>query len=392
MRVFFDGAIYSIQKYGGINRYFKNLMEHFPEAIESTLVTSVIPPDFPAEVRILESKAPGWLSHHKITRRWAEARIGRSIFNRGQPDIIHPTYFRSLTRDSFQQIKNRNNRNVPVVYTVYDFTHERFQDQIKHSARQIKWKSNAIQRADAIICISESTKNDLGEYYPDALDKAVVIYLADELGKAKSSSLGIEDTVKQKYFLFVGGRNDYKNFSKLLLAMRIVRKTDESHQLVCVGASFTENEWKEIDELGLSSAVRSVGRVGDSQLKSLYENCAAFVFPSCYEGFGIPLLEAMGCEAPILASNQSCFPEILDGVGLLFDPTNENEMADQMLQIVDCRCDREKLIEDGLRRYQAFSWRRRQRRRRSCMRSSLGELTRHASECFLARSQSQPDA
>ncbi len=357
MKVFYDGAIFSIQKYGGINRYFKNLIEYLPEHVQATLVTSAEP--FPVSSRhnVLSCSAPPWLSWQKSLRRFVEARIARKHFLDGQPDIIHPTYNRSLTRNYFENFSSGKQR-APVVLTIYDFTHERYGDQIKNAERQVAWKSAAIKQADAIICISQSTMNDLAEYHPDAVNKAVVIHLADELGAVEANSQGIEQALTEKYFLFVGGRSEYKNFLRLLEATRILHRAAPEYRLFCVGAPLSSDEVSVIDQLGLGGVVESFGRVDDAQLKMLYQQCVAFVYPSLYEGFGIPLLESMGCGAPILASNSSCFPEILDGVGMLFDPLNVQEIADKMLQVARGEFDRQKSVEQGFERYCEFSWER----------------------------------
>ena len=355
MKVIFDGAIYSIQKHGGINRYFKNLMQHLPDSISLSLVTSVIPDDLPERVNVFQCYSPKWASSIKSLRRMFEARQCRNIYKREKADLVHVTYNRPLTRDYLGE-PSKGDKPVPLVLTVYDFTHERFRDSIKNAERQVEWKRKAIQRADAIICISESTLQDLREYYPAESEKASVIYLADELGAVQADQQGIESWLSNPYFLFVGGRVDYKNFQSLLPTFRKVHQKFPEFRLICVGKPFGQLEQKLIDEAGLGDAVFSIGHASDRQLKMLYQRCRAFVYPSLYEGFGIPLLEAMGCGAPILASDRSCFPEILGDAGWLFDPENGNDITEKLMAVASGDFDRDEFAKRGLQRYTMFSW------------------------------------
>ena len=242
--------------------------------------------------------------------------------------------------------------------TIYDFTHEKFVEQIRHAERQVKWKSQAIKKADGIICISRSTFEDLKKYHPGAESKATVIYLSDELQDVEADVVEVGDWVESEFLLFVGGRNDYKNFDGLLEAFKILGTQHESLHLICVGAPFGASESEKIKSFGLEQRVHCAGRVSDKGLKALYERCAAFVFPSLYEGFGIPLLEAMGCGAPIVAAEHSCFKEISDGSAWLVDATVAESLARGIERVLTDVSLREKLILRGRQRIKDFSWQR----------------------------------
>jgi len=357
MDIFYDGAIYSIQKFGGINRYFKNLIDHLPDDMSSTLVATCSPEGLPTRAKCLVRKAPKATSWFKPLRKSIEAKKCRRTLQAVAPRIVHPTYYWSLTRSSYDEQKR-----YPVVLTVHDFIHERFHKSIRHSGKQIEWKKQAIERSDAIICVSHSTLEDLSHFYPSAVAKARVIHLADELSNT-SNERGPDPEIatcreSDNYFLYVGGRENYKNFSALLKSFRIVVAANSELRMVCVGSAFTDVEQSLIAELHLSENVENLGRVSDARLVELYEQSIAFVYPSLYEGFGIPLLEAMGCDTVVLASNRSSFPEVIGDAGILFDPTDEQDMASAMLTVADNSDLRRELQAKGKAQHAKFSWER----------------------------------
>ena len=132
---------------------------------------------------------------------------------------------------------------------------------------------------------------------------------------------------ERPYFLYVGLRYRYKNFGGLLASFARARSSLGGAALCVVGAPFSDGENKLIAELGLADAVEHYGHVSDAHLAKLYRCCVAFVYPSLYEGFGIPPLEAMSCGAPVVASNRSSLPEVVGDAGLLFDPARPDELT-----------------------------------------------------------------
>ena len=356
MEVFYDGAIYSIQRFGGINRYFANLYAHLPDSIQRNLVTIETPELASPKLNIFRPEVSPWMRWNKMLRRRSEASQVRKTIRRSGPAIIHPTYYRFLSRDHYEVRNRGNGRRLPVVLTVYDFIHEKFREQIRHSERQIAWKKQAIERADAIICISKSTMDDLGEYYGRAADKACVIYLANDLKPALEDNSARVKEAHGRYFLYVGSRNTYKNFGLLLAASKHLADTGEEFRVICVGPEFTESELAQIHELKLNRSIIHAGKVDDETLIQLYQNSLAFVYPSLYEGFGIPLLEAMACSTPVIASDRSSFPEIVGENGLLFDPDCKESLAAAMSKLLDDEFLRVELVEKGRQRARQFSW------------------------------------
>ena len=181
-----------------------------------------------------------------------------------------------------------------------------------------------------------------------------VTYLAAEIDA--SASHGPERVPERPYFLYVGLRYEYKNFSGLLAAFAQARPSLSDMALCVVGAPFTDEEEKLIAELGLDGAIEHYSQISDSHLAKLYRCSVAFVYPSLYEGFGLPPLEAMACGAPVVSSNSSSLPEVVGDAALFFDPTSKDEMAHRLVTIADDSAERERLIRRGQERVQMFTW------------------------------------
>ena len=263
-------------------------------------------------------------------------------------DVVHPTYYSLLTQREFAAYGR------PVVLTVWDMIHERFTKQFKDGAQVVEMKRKAVEAAHSIICISENTRKDLLERYPQVTeDRVRVTHLASELNESMTD--GPEVVPSRRYFLYVGARGGYKNFSSLLAAFAKVAGARRDLALCVVGTPFSEAEQRDVTEMRLSGRVEHYGQVSDAQLAKLYRHSIALVYPSLYEGFGIPLVEAMACGTAVVASNRSSVPEVVEGAGLLFDPASD-DLADILLSLVDNPAERERLVTLGRERARDFSW------------------------------------
>jgi glycosyltransferase involved in cell wall biosynthesis len=350
MRILYDGEIYGIQKVGGINRYFDNIISRLPPDFEPILTSARSrnePHPHHPNLKIFNYKRfgfkPGRVSY------WLEKYYFRAVESINQPQIFHPTYYSLLTHQEFKE------KRCPIVLTVYDMLHEIFPDFLMDQDGQFaEIKRQAVSEADVVLCISESTKRDLLDRYPLLEGKIWVTHLATEFNPCLEDS---DDPIPSRpFFLYVGARWTYKNFNNLLIALaKIVSKMPEV--LLCVvGSPFNSTEKEQISELNLDNHIENFSYASDAHLAKLYRNCVAFVYPSLYEGFGIPLLEAMICQAPIIASNTSSFPEVVGDAGLLFDPTSVADLADRLLFLLDNPAERDILITKGLERVKHFSW------------------------------------
>ncbi len=349
MRIFYDGYVYQEQSAGGVNRYFANLIKRLPGNFVPLLLTS--------QDHILDYPAHANLRAFKFKRRRPlriSCRVEKYYFCCVEAavkyDVAHPTYYSLLTQREFAAYRR------PVVLTVWDMIHERFTKQFKDGALVVEMKRKAVEAAYSIICISENTKKDLLERYPHVREECVrVTHLASELNE--SMAYGPELVPSRPYFLYVGARGGYKNFSNLLAAFGKVAGARRDLALCVVGTPFSAAEQRDVTEMKLNRRVEHYGQASDAQLAKLYRHSIALVYPSLYEGFGIPLVEAMACGTAVVASNGSSLPEVLGGAGLLFDPAAD-DLADVLLSLIDDPAERERLVELGRERAREFSWER----------------------------------
>lgn len=349
MRILYDGQIYAKQNAGGINRYFANLISRLPEDFNPAFTTcqpqNVNYPDHPNLKTFFYNRfgfRPGRVSY------WLEQYYFRTVTALNSFDVVHPTYYSLLTRQEIHQCR------YPFVLTVYDMIHELFAEQIDPNGQYAEEKRKAILAASAIICISENTRKDLLERYSLPEERVTVTYLASEINARLS--YGSEPVPSQPYYLYVGSRSSYKNFDLLLTAFAKAASVQPEIRLCVVGSSFNQTEEKLIADLNLTGHIEHYGYASDTHLAKLYRCSVAFVYPSLYEGFGIPPLEAMSCGTAVVASNCSSIPEVVGDAGILFNPKSTADLADSLLYLLDNPTERDRLIAKGYQRAQAFSW------------------------------------
>lgn len=347
MHILYDGQIYKYQTAGGINRYFASLISRLPENFNPSLTTCQgVKINYPSHQNLKtffwQRFRPGRLSF------WLEKYYFRFVADVTHFDIIHPTYYSSLTQQPLNQYR------VPIVLTVWDIIHELFAEDMDPTGEKAEEKRKAIGAAQAIICISENTKKDLVERYSIPEDKITVTYLASEI--SASISLGLEPVPSRPYYLYVGSRASYKNFDVLLAAFAKVVSVCREMVLCVVGPPFTETEKQIIADLNLKDYIEHYGYVIDRHLAKLYRCSLAFVYPSLYEGFGIPPLEAMSCGTVAVVSNSSSLPEVVGDAGILFDPKSPNDLADILFFLLNNSTERDRLIAKGDQRSKLFSW------------------------------------
>lgn len=349
MKILYDGAIYAAQNTGGVNRYFANIISRLPASFEPALTTfDIRSHQWPNHPNLQVYKAPSF------PPRLLARRLGRyyfrSLAERLNPDIVHPTYHVSLDK------RRLNSYGCPSVITVYDFVHDIFAPVPEVQQREITAQAQAIADADAILCISHNTKRDLLTRFPTAESKIRVIHLASEI--ELSMAQGSEPIPQQPYFLFVGSRASYKNFDGLVRAFARIAVSNSAIRLAIVGAPLTSTEQELLSELKIAEHILTFGYVTDFHLAKLYHHSLAFVYPSFYEGFGIPLLEAMACETVVIAADNSSIPEVTGGAALLFDTGNNDELTDIMRAVEKGQVNRESLIAGSRTRAAQFSWER----------------------------------
>lgn len=351
MRVIFDQQIFSLQEYGGISRYVCSLatslagiegveakiiapfhINTYLEKLPKAIVSGIKVPKIPKMGRVIQ-QCSFWLAPVYIARF--------------KPEVVHETYYSEISR-----VPKGSRR----VVTVYDMIHEKFSSNFPSNDRTSELKRLATQRADHIICISENTRKDLLEFFDLPEDKVSVVYLGFDKLTPKDTE---EININKPYLLYVGQRGGYKNFEGFLRAYASSPWLRSNFNIVCFGGgSFLSNEIKLFTELKLSDDQLIQVNGSDKKLANFYNSAALFVYPSLYEGFGIPPLEAMSLDCPVVCSNNSSIPEVAGNAAEYFDPNDFESMRETIENVLNSPSRQAELIENGHVRCAHFSWQR----------------------------------
>ncbi|WCT11904.1 glycosyltransferase family 4 protein [Mucilaginibacter jinjuensis] len=351
LKVLFDYQHFTEQQHGGITRYFANLINDIENRADVDYQVAALYTrnyylnhlKFP-----LNNPAGDFLFERKLKRRikW-NRRYSQYLLQAGHYDVFHPTYYHPY----FLKYNKK-----PFVITVHDMIHEKFAADFntRHDAPIAAYKREVVAKADKIIAISHSTKRDLIELLNVPEEKIELIYHG--IAPANSSiNIPQQLSLPEEFILYVGNRNSYKNFDRFARAMVSVMQQHKNLFLICAGGSrFNDNELKYLTELNIIQRCIRLD-VNDDELAELYQRARAFIYPSLYEGFGLPILEAFQNGCPVVCSNTSSFPEVGGDAALYFDPTHTNEMSKAILQILADDSLRTRLIEAGKKRVLQFS-------------------------------------
>ncbi|MDB5110284.1 MAG: glycosyltransferase family 1 protein, partial [Mucilaginibacter sp.] len=237
-------------------------------------------------------------------------------------------------------------------------TNEKFFDGTPLTKKVLNWKKQLILRADHIISISENTKNDIVSYYNIDPAKITTIYLAggfDVIPKNKEMELVDTKHVKD-YILFVGSRSKYKNFNDFATEIAPLLYKYDLDLLVAGGGKLNLDEINLLKSLNIYDRVVTYSHVSDSHLANLYKNAMVFIFPSLYEGFGIPVLEAMQCQCPVLLSNNSSLPEVGGSAAEYFDPFIKGDLKNVLEKLILNDDARTQMKIKGLQQALKFNW------------------------------------
>lgn len=349
MKIAFDHQIFSMQRYGGISRYVANLATSLANSKYDIKVFA--PFHFNAYGKELPSQIIE--GHHlssfpKKTGRLFMAYnrlITKEKIKHWKPEIVHETYYAS---------KTSNTTLCPTIITVHDMIHELFPNSFYKRDKTTYLKKQAVERAQHIICVSHNTKKDLIELFNVDESKVSVAHLGIDQNKTIVSTV---INVDKPYLLYVGHRTGYKNFEGFLKAFAHSVRLKKDFCVIAFGSdSFSKEEKEMMIALGLneSHVKHMVG--SDDILASLYQQAQAFVYPSLYEGFGIPPLEAMVNGCPVVSSNISSMPEVIGDAAAFFEPLALNEMVTAIEKVAYDEVYRSNLIERGYIRKQVFSW------------------------------------
>ncbi len=355
MKIAFDSQIFTMQEYGGVSRYVASLAAQLADidGVDSKIFAPFyinaylekLPKGIVSGIRVPRISKTGRAFHHSSL--W----LARGAIARFGPQVVHETYYTS---------KPTAPKGARTVVTVYDMIHERFPSMFAQDDRTSRLKKESVLRADHVICISENTRRDLLDVVAVSPEKVSVVYLGfdklvclDKEVKSKYVSKGLP------FLFFVGGRGHYKNFNGLLQAYASSNWLKQNFRIVCVGGGKLQvDELEMMNELGVSSQQVEQINADDCLLAALYRNAAAFIYPSRYEGFGIPPLEAMSLRCPVICSNTSSIPEVVGDAGEYFDPDSIDSIRVAIERVLQAKELREFLVQKGIERCSFFSWER----------------------------------
>lgn len=302
MKVAFTNSIFFKQKYGGISRYFCSIIDELINANINLKVFSLI---FKNNylLKIPKKNRQGIFIPRYPVSNFLENQVEKVLnyqIQNSSYDIVHETYYSK----EFLGLKGKKK-----VITVYDLIHEKFDRLYKN--KNFPFKKKIIDETDAIICISNNTKNDLMEYYKVPEKKIFVTYLGSNHLINNLKDTTFENlSLPKKFILFVGSRLKYKNFRFFIESYASSKLIKEEFKIVCFGDENFSNEEKIFfSKLNIEKKIYH-HQGSDHLLSFLYKKAKLFIFPSQYEGFGIPLIEAMFLGCPVLASDINVFQEI----------------------------------------------------------------------------------
>lgn len=351
MKILYDHQIFSSQKFGGVSRYFYELIKEYSSMDDMFVDVSLI---FSNNHYISNSELVKHKNFFPKLNFKGKGRI-QSLLNeyltiqmlkKRDFNVFHPTYYDPYF---LKYIGNK-----PFVLTVYDMIHEKFKDIFPLNDPTAANKKILAEKSSKIIAISASTKNDLVDILGINEDKIDVVYLGSSIESANPVKLSFK--LPHKYILFVGFRNRHKNFNRFITAVAPLLKSDDELNVVCAGGGrFKQDEIEILNNLNIINHVQQYD-VDDNILAEFYKRTLLFVFPSLYEGFGIPVLEAFACACPMACSNSSSLPEIGGDGAIYFDPYSIDSIHDVVQNGIYNDALRETLISNGRERLQKFSW------------------------------------
>ena len=342
MKIIYDHKIFWNQKFGGISRYFVNLIKKLnnEKNIECKVISPFYRNNYLNEIekkyvfgRYILSPLPNTSIFLKKTNEI----FFQHFVNFFKPDIVHTTYY------------NHNiNTKKPIVLTVYDLIHEQIS---RDKNKPLLPKKKAIEKANHIICISEKTRSDLIDFYNYPIKQTSVIYLgSDHLKNIEPNNVDLKLDDK-KYILFIGSKEKYKNFNFLVDSLSKIK--NQNLMLVCFGGKEIN-----IDKNSKNLFNFEIKQIfgNDSLLKKLLKNALCVVNPSKYEGFSLPNLEAMAIGCPLICSDIPVFREICKDSVIYFDLKDSSTLTDCINKILNDEVFKAQLIQKGKERASMFLW------------------------------------
>ncbi|OGI28558.1 MAG: hypothetical protein A2288_03420 [Candidatus Moranbacteria bacterium RIFOXYA12_FULL_44_15] len=359
MRIGIDARFYGpIGK--GLGRYTQKLVENL-EKIDSVNEYFIF-----LRKQNFEDYVPKNKNFQKILAdyrwyTWQEQIFFPRLLKKYQLDLLHFPHFNVPLFYRGKSVVTIHDLILIHFPTVRNSTLSPFLYKLKFLAYKMVIKS-AIRRSNRVIAVSKFTKKDILENYPEAPnEKVVVTYEACEdyclLSPEKDQEILLKYGIMKPYILYVGNAYPHKNLERLVLAFKKARGANEDLKLVLVGRmDYFYARLKDFTEKKKVPGVVFAGYVPDYELDTIFHSSLAYIFPSLYEGFGLPPLEAMAKGTPVFSSDHPCMKEILGDSACYFNAKNTDVIAETINLILRDGKLREKLIEKGYKKIREYSW------------------------------------
>ncbi len=338
MKIAYTGTIFFNQKYGGISRYFTELVKRIDAnaKIVAPLSKNIYLNNINKDKKFSFSLSR--LPQYNFLKE-INSYLSEKVIQGFRPDIVHETYYSEKIKD-YKKFKK--------IISVYDLIHEKYNNKF-YEKKDTK-KQKIIDHADHFICISEQTKKDLIDFYKISEEKVSVVYLGGD--HLKNNLITKKDKIiDEPYILYTGSKRKYKNFDILIKSLSKLKNKDIS--LVCFGGEKLNNN----ELLENKSNVKIKQIYGDDKiLLNLIDNSLCFINTSLYEGFSIPNIESLFSKCPLICSNIPVFREICGSAALYFDPKNSHDLANCIDEIIYNSDLRKNIIKQSIDRSKIFTW------------------------------------
>jgi glycosyltransferase involved in cell wall biosynthesis len=348
MKLLYDHQIFSSQRFGGVSKYFCEMIRNIPSEHSCKISLLFTENQYLKEgrnffrKRVLpfhdkKFKGKGFLMNQvwNLNQSYSSRCIAANDF-----DLFHPTFYDDYFLRSLKK---------PYIITVHDMIRFKFKE-IPDGDTIRQQMEDTIKKASRIIAVSENTKKDVIDILGIVPDKIDVVYHGfNRQDKAPGKN------VLGKYVLFVGRRGFYKNFIPFITAISEVLCQEKDLKIVCTGEPFSKDEIEKLKELKIMDQAIQLP-ASEEVLNDLYANAQLFVYPSLYEGFGMPVLEAFANNCPVCLSDNSCFPEIAGNAGIYFDPFKKESILEAIKKVLYDNSLKSELISKGKERLAQFSW------------------------------------
>jgi glycosyltransferase involved in cell wall biosynthesis len=354
VKILYDHQVFSISKYGGAARYITKLIQELSRQTpwDLKIYCGLYMNKFIIELNRKNKIGyffPRLPKIDSVIRSIINDQLNSIYLNTTPPpDIYHQTLYKPIKVDS----------KTSIILTLYDLIHEKLNTIMRtstnyHQDQIVDEKYKSIKNAKHIICISENTKNDLTDLYNVREDKISVIYLATDIDKYIVSKPPIDGP----YLLYVGQRNGYKNFKNFIYAYANNLKINNEFKIVCFGQGTFKKE-----EYGIIKKIKNYNQKiihiegSDILLASLYKYATALIYPSFYEGFGLPLIEAMRLKCPVICSATNCFNEIARNSAKYFNPYEIESISSAIEKVIFSEKTLNQMKEIGYIQSNKYTW------------------------------------